>query len=68
MPALIAQRQRRIPQTPAWRIFQRWGGSKTFVGIVHAIDKESAISAACAKFDIADSQYQKHLVAEIREW
>jgi hypothetical protein len=57
-----------IPQPPSWRIFQRWGGSKAFVGIVQAFDRQAAIRAACAKFDIVDSQYQQRLVAEAREF
>jgi hypothetical protein len=58
----------RVPPPPAWRIFQRWGGAKAFLGIVQAADREAALRAACAKFDIADSHYQQHLVAEVRDW
>jgi hypothetical protein len=49
-----------------WRIFQRWGTNKTFVGIVVARDPHSAIEIAIHQFEIDDPDRRRRLSAELR--
>jgi hypothetical protein len=50
----------------AWRIFQKWGGNKAFVGIVIAQDSQTAIETAVLRYQITDPEHQKRLIAEPR--
>jgi hypothetical protein len=54
------------PPVRGWRIFQKWGANKTFVGIVEARDPQSAIGRAISRYQITDAEHQKRLVAEPR--
>jgi hypothetical protein len=50
----------------SWRIFQRWGSTETFVGIVVACDCQGAIEKAVTDFGIRDPEQRKRLKAEAR--
>lgn len=52
--------------TKAWRIFQKWGSNKAFVGIVIAQDSQTAIETAILRYKITDPEHQKRLIAEPR--
>jgi hypothetical protein len=49
-----------------WRIFQKWGSNKTFVGVVSAQDPGSAVEIAAKRYQITDPEHQRRLVAELR--
>jgi hypothetical protein len=50
----------------SWRIFQRWGSTETFVGIVVARDRQGAIGKAVTEFGIRDLEQRRRLKAEAR--
>jgi hypothetical protein len=50
-----------------WRIFQKWGSNKTFVGLVTAQDSGSAIEIAAKRYQITDPERQRRLMSELRE-
>ena len=54
------------PPVQGWRIFQKWGDTKTFVGIVIARDPQTAIETAIYRYQITDPEHQKRLMAEPR--
>jgi hypothetical protein len=51
----------------SWRIYRIWGMTKTYLGLVDAGDKESAIKIAIEKFQITNPEHQKRLLAEARD-
>ena len=51
----------------SWRIYRIWGMTKTYLGLVDARDKESAIKIAIEKFQITNPEHQKRLLAEARD-
>ena len=54
------------PRVQGWRIFQKWGDTKTFVGIVIARDPQTAIETAIYRYQITEPVHQKRLTAEPR--
>ena len=54
-------------EMPSWRIFRPRGMYRVYVGIVKAPTASSAIAKAIKKFNIADPEHQKELVAEQRD-
>jgi len=64
MPSENNKEQRR--HTKVWRIFQKWGSNKAFVGIVVARDSQTAIETAIWRYQITDPAHQKRLIAEPR--
>jgi 1,2-phenylacetyl-CoA epoxidase PaaB subunit len=64
--------QREAKQTsrskwPSWRIYRVWGPRHDYVGIVEAVDKESALQIAFYKFQITNPEHQRRLLAEPRD-
>jgi hypothetical protein len=51
----------------SWRISRTWGAAVSYLGIVKAVDKESAVKKAIEEFEITDPQHQKRLDAQRRD-
>jgi len=53
--------------TPTWRIYSKWLGHTSFLGVVTAQAEHLAIQQAIEQFQITSLEHQKRLVAERRE-
>ena len=62
-----AAKQTARSKWPSWRIYRIWGSRCDYLGIVEALDKESALHIAKYKFQITNPEHQKRLSAEPRD-